>query len=276
MIFKVSSLSGAVYRNRYKFNLHQLKVSHLLKPFYNFRSVPVKNYVVVPYSPVPHVYHHQQQPQPQEGPVDQPPTTTTSLAAQPIVPDVPHYVHPTHKTVIPSGPPPQLFYHPSHAHSYPSPHHPSYPATVPYAPSYLSHGPVFPHGHNYNYYTPSLDLFGQYSRHTSLLDSYVPSSLVYAKARQVFGSPYYNHAHSTPAIHHPAIIPRGISSAAVEYSPAYNTIAYSTEQKPVVVPPPSAQVQKRESTVLKAAAPLKPNKPAVAITKMDSVGTKGN
>lgn len=256
-------------------------------PFSISRSLPANNYVVVPYANGPNVYHHQQQQQQyqqqqyhqqqqqQQQQPPEPPTAEPSpapvlptLAAQPIVPEIPHYVHPT-KPVIPSGPPPPQVYYPQPhpTHSFVGPSHPQAYPTVSYAPSYPTHGLNFNHGHNYNYYTPSLDFFGQYSRHTSLLDSYVPSSVIYNKARQIY-NPYFHHHSHGPS----PIIPQGHAIES-EHSPIYNTIAYSTEQKPVVVPaPPSfGQPTKRESTVLKAAAaPVKPT----ALTKIESVPKK--
>lgn len=237
--------------------------SHHCVSNYISRSVPVNNnYVVVPYTTSPNVYHHQQQQQ-QQGPAVVP-VPQPALAAQPIVPDVPHYVHPT-KTVIPSGPP-QVFIQPPH-HSHPyithaphqyQPHHlPSYP-TVSYAPSHPGNGLSFGPGHGYNYYQPTLDFFGPYARHPSLLDSYVPSNLIYSKSRQHYNQ-FYAHPQVglAPQQTHPHIEP--------DHSPIYNTIAYSTEQKPVVVPPPATSpLTKRESTVLRAAKPT-------ALTKLENV-----
>lgn len=216
------------------------------------RSVPVNNYVVVPYAQSaapPSVYHHHQ----------------PALATQPIVPEVPHYVHPTKTVPVPSGP--QIYYQQS-------PHHQQHSyiqsTQIPaYAPVQYSH--TYPSGNrgpfSHYYSTPSLDLFGQYSRHTSLLDSYVPSNLVYSKARQVFG-PYYGNSH-VPS----PIIPHGHQIDA-EHSPIYNTIAYSTEQKPVVVPPPS-KVTKRDSTILRPATAPVNNKPTT-LTKVEAGSNKKN
>lgn len=83
---------------------------------------------------------------------------------------------------------------------------------------------------------------------------------MYSKARQVF-NPYYSQSQApVPS----SIIPQAHIES--EHSPVYNTIAYSTEQKPVVVPPP--QPSKRESTVLRATTgPIKPT----SLTKMENL-----
>lgn len=216
------------------------------------------------------MYHHQQQQQQQAvGPAPVQPSPP-SLAAQPIVPEVPHYVHPT-KNLVPNGPP-QVFIQPPHQHTqsfvpHPHQHLSSYPA-LSYAPTHPGNAFAYNHGHNYNYYQPSLDLFGQYSRHTSLLDSYVPSNVIYNKARQLY-NPYFSQSHS-PA---PAQIISHPHHHQIDHDNSiYNTIAYSTEQKPVVVAPPSKQpLAKRESTVLRAAAP--PAKPTT-LTKVENINKK--
>lgn len=86
-------------------------------------------------------------------------------------------------------------------------------------PNYIQH-------YSHQHYTPTLDLFGQYNKHPhSLLESYVPSSVVLARQRglaHIGGGGGRNLLHTVPQATH--LIQQG------SHQPGYNTIAYSTHQ----------------------------------------------
>lgn len=99
------------------------------------------------------------------------------------------------------------------------PHHPiEYHAPVQKQHHYLQHYS--------QHFTPTLDLFGQYNKHPlSLLDSYIPSSVVLARQRglaNIGGGGGRNLLHANPHATH--LIQQG------SHQPGYNTIAYSTHQ----------------------------------------------
>lgn len=101
----------------------------------------------------------------------------------------------------------------------PQHHHVEYHAPVHPKPNYLQHFS--------QHFTPSLDLFGQYNKHPlSLLDSYIPSSVVLARQRgqlsHLGGGGGRNLLHTIPQATH--LIQQG------SHQPGYNTIAYSTHQ----------------------------------------------
>lgn len=88
-------------------------------------------------------------------------------------------------------------------------------------PNYLQHFS--------QHFTPTLDLFGQYNKHPiSLLDSYIPSSVILARQRGLAhiggggGGGGRNLLHTVPQATH--LIQHG------SHQPGYNTIAYSTHQ----------------------------------------------
>lgn len=82
--------------------------------------------------------------------------------------------------------------------------------------------------HYMHHFTPTLDLFGQFNKHPiSLLDSYIPSSVVLARQRGIghVGNGVGRnllHTVSSPQVTH--LIHQG------SHQPGYNTIAYSTHQ----------------------------------------------
>lgn len=77
-----------------------------------------------------------------------------------------------------------------------------------------------------HHFTPTLDMFGNINKHaTSLLDSYIPSSVILARQRNLLSHgrhhlPSFAYSQPTHLIHQGS------------HQPGYNTIAYSTYQGP--------------------------------------------
>lgn len=91
------------------------------------------------------------------------------------------------------------------------------PATL-HKPSYLNVGQQYTQNYAQSF-TPTLDLFGAYNKQPkSLLDSYIPSSVVLAHQRALGRQLYNNHGSSF-----------GVQQQG-SHQPGYNTIAYSTYQ----------------------------------------------
>lgn len=97
------------------------------------------------------------------------------------------------------------------------------------------HISVVPH-YTQNYaqsFTPTLDLFGAYNKQpTSLLDSYIPSSVIIARQRAL-GRQLYQQQHQHQQQlhhHHHHQVPSFNIQQYGSHQPGYNTIAYSTAQ----------------------------------------------
>lgn len=136
------------------------------------------------------------------------PESTAIPSFQYIIPTGSHHV-PAHTVPLNLPQPIEYALHPpSHPLEYHVPLH---------KPNFLQH-----YG---QHFTPALDLFGQYNKQPiSLLDSYIPSSLVLARQRGLIGGGAgRNLLHSAPP-HATHLIQQG------SHQPGYNTIAYSTHQ----------------------------------------------
>lgn len=75
--------------------------------------------------------------------------------------------------------------------------------------------------------SPALDFFGKYNKHSSLLDSYIPSSIILEKQRSLHHNSQ-NVAQKLPVQTIPPPAPANVPST--DHNNGYNTIAYSTAQ----------------------------------------------
>lgn len=232
----------SIYSNRFLFNFRNHQNYIMVLPF---RNIPTHTHAyTLPSLPFQYHSHHGSLPNIQATHQTHLVAPQPTIAYAPTVPAEENSVlHTPETTAIPS---PAIHYSitPSHqvtslphAHSLQyAPHiqvQPSlqyilppkqtieYQAAAPlHKPSHLNIGPQYTHTQNYaQSYAPTLDLFGAYNKQPkTLLDSYVPSSVVLAHQRQL-GRPFYNHL--APSI--------GVQQQGSHQS-GYNTIAYSTFQ----------------------------------------------
>lgn len=76
---------------------------------------------------------------------------------------------------------------------------------------------------SYQYGSPQLDFFGAYNKqHSSLLDSYIPSSVILDRQRSYSQKNQLYHQPASPSLNH---IPTALNAHSLS---GYNTIAYST------------------------------------------------
>ncbi|GAB0089735.1 hypothetical protein DMENIID0001_043350 [Sergentomyia squamirostris] len=110
----------------------------------------------------------------------------------------------------------------------------SYPQAIEYPPPMATASTkLLPVSHQSDYsshFQPSLDFFGQSSNHHSLLDSYIPSSYIYARTKAAFSPTNYHHRPAYPNYVQPSFHYRPSHTFdAHSAGSAYNTIAYSAD-----------------------------------------------
>lgn len=178
-----------------------------------------------PQSPTPTVTYTHSAPAEDNAPVAAPLTAPHSTIA-PAAPTQLHYSVPSYSSYHqPTQPAHTIQYTPHQVQiqqsiEYPSRHeyyHAPKIVSLHTTPHYQSHFQP-----SYQYGSPQLDFFGSYNKHSSLLDSYIPSSVILDRQRAYLQKNQLYHQPTSPSLNH---IPTASNTHSLS---GYNTIAYST------------------------------------------------